>query len=63
MAYAILDHQAENAKPQPIVEKKQRARTKPTQNKVEKVEQTKPHKIKKEKRLIKNQFIITLKKM
>ncbi|MBT6965494.1 MAG: transcription termination factor Rho [Flavobacteriales bacterium] len=42
LAYAILDHQAENAKPQPIVEKKQRPRTKPTQNKVEKVEQTKP---------------------
>ena len=43
LAYAILDHQAENAKPQPIVEKKQRARTKPSQNKVEKVEQIKPH--------------------
>ena len=43
LAYAILDHQAENAKPQPIVEKKQRARTKLSQNKVEKVEQIKPH--------------------
>ena len=42
LAYAILDHQAENAKPQLIVEKKQRPRTKPTQNKVDKVEQTKP---------------------
>ena len=32
LAYAILDHQAENAKPQPAPEKKQRPRTekKPT---------------------------------
>ena len=43
LAYAILDHQAENAKSQPIVEKKQRPRTKLSQNKVEKVEQIKPH--------------------
>ena len=41
LAYAILDYQAENAKPHTIVEKKQRPRTKPIQNKVEKVEQNK----------------------
>ena len=33
LAYAILDHQAENAKPQPTPEKKPRTRTNPPVNK------------------------------
>ncbi|MEC9208877.1 MAG: transcription termination factor Rho [Bacteroidota bacterium] len=49
LAYAILDHQAENAKPAEKRIKKQRPRTKPAENKTKKAKQSKPQQQKEEK--------------
>jgi transcription termination factor Rho len=49
LAYAILDHQAENAKATENPVKKQRPRAKPTKNKAEKVEESKPQQKEKQK--------------